>query len=405
MLRGVRNHPGNAIADIEETKQRTTWRTGDLLRAAGVFVAVYVLVQLLWAAHVILFLAFLGLLFGLAMASAVDPLERWGLPRGLGTAAVVLVLFSGSFLIGAIMAPTVRAQTVQLRRQLPEALDRLESWAEDQEGVLEAMLPFAGGEEPDTTDAKGASVGKAPPDMEQPDDVEEPARTVRDEILEQLGGLGRRLFSFLTSTLTVAGSVLFILFIAIYYAVEPKTYRRGALLLVPCSGRRRAAAVMRETGLVLRRWLVTQLITMVTIGVVSTITLLLLDVRAAVALGIIAALLEFIPIFGPILAAVPAIAMGFLESPLTALYVTLAYVVIQQLESHLLVPLLMKEGVYLPPILTVMSQALMALVFGFVGLLVAVPLLAAALVLIKMLYVQEVVGNDVLLPTDGNGGG
>jgi predicted PurR-regulated permease PerM len=132
---------------------------------------------------------------------------------------------------------------------------------------------------------------------------------------------------------------------------------------------------------------------MVVMGVVTTVVLLLLDVKAAVALGVIAGLLEFAPTIGPILAAVPAIAMGFRDSPEKALTVGVAYLVIQQLEGHVLIPMLMKEGMDLPPALTVVTQGVMALLFGFLGLMVAVPLLAVVIVPIKLLYVQGVVGD------------
>jgi len=122
---------------------------------------------------------------------------------------------------------------------------------------------------------------------------------------------------------------------------------------------------------------------------------LLLHVKAAFALGILAGLFEFIPTVGPILSALPAIAMGFLDSPQKALYVALAFWGIQFAENHLLIPLLMKGGVDVPPVLTILSQALMALVFGFIGLMCAVPLLAAVLVAVKMLYVEGVVGDKV----------
>jgi predicted PurR-regulated permease PerM len=154
---------------------------------------------------------------------------------------------------------------------------------------------------------------------------------------------------------------------------------------------------------VLRRWLITQLIAMLSIGVVSTIALLILRVKAPFALGTIAGLLEFIPTIGPIISAVPAIAMGFLDSPEKALWVALAYFMIQQVENHILIPLLMKGGVDLPPALTIVGQALMALVFGFLGLLVAVPMLAAAMVPVKMLYVEDVVGDQVeVTPGEGD---
>src|SRR3712207_5481916 len=136
---------------------------------------------------------------------------------------------------------------------------------------------------------------------------------------------------------------------------------------------------------VLRKWLLTQLGAMLIIGVITTIVLLLLDVRAAFALGLIAGLLEFIPTIGPLLSAVPAIAMGFLDSPQKALYVALAYWGIQFLENNVVIPRLMKAGLDLPPALTMVGQALMAIVFGFLGLMVAVPMIAAVMVPIKLL--------------------
>jgi len=103
------------------------------------------------------------------------------------------------------------------------------------------------------------------------------------------------------------------------------------------------------------------------------------------------------------MAAAPAIAMGFLDGPEKALYVALAYVVIQQVESNILQPLLMQKGLELPAVLTIFTQGVLSLVFGFMGLLVAVPMLAAVIVPIKMLYVRDVVGDKVKLPVESEG--
>ena len=146
---------------------------------------------------------------------------------------------------------------------------------------------------------------------------------------------------------------------------------------------------------------------MTVIGVVTTIALLILDVKAAFALGLIAGLMEFIPTVGPILSAIPAIFMGFLDSPEKAFTVALVYIGIQFLENHILIPMLMKGGVDVPPVLTILGQALMTLLFGFLGLMVAVPALAATMVAVKMLYVERVVGDDVpvLKTSEGSAGG
>jgi predicted PurR-regulated permease PerM len=168
--------------------------------------------------------------------------------------------------------------------------------------------------------------------------------------------------------------------------------------LFPHQARPRAREVLTATAAMLRRWLFTQFVSMALVGILTTVVLLLLGIEAAIALGIIAGILEFVPIAGPIMASIPAIAMGFLDGPEKALYVALAYVAIQQIESNVLYPLLMKKGLELPPVLTIFTQGVLAIVFGFVGLLVAVPMLAAAMVPIKMLYVRDVVGDEVKLP-------
>lgn len=215
-----------------------------------------------------------------------------------------------------------------------------------------------------------------------------------------MAGARRFFFGFITSTIAAVTGVVLVLVLAIYIAAEPDTYHRGLMHVVPFAGRRRTGEVLSAMAQALRKWLVTQLIAMAAIGTVTTLTLWALGIEAALPLGILAGLLEFVPTVGPLLSAVPAIAMGFVESPQKALYVGLAYIAIQQMENHLLIPFLMRSGVDLPPALTIIAQALMALVFGFLGLLVAVPMLAATLVAVKMLYVNDVVGDPVGVMAD-----
>jgi predicted PurR-regulated permease PerM len=303
----------------------------------------------------------------------------------VGAASIVLLFYALLFGVGAMMAPTIRTQMSELRTRLPQAVDRIEDWIREREdGMLGMFLPSAG-----------------PPPPAEGDTLDRPAEQATEEAvsLRQRVGFGLDqatgyLFPFLSSTIAVIGGIVLITFLAIYIGADPDTYHAGLMHLFPHRARRRAGEVLTAMATVLRRWLVTQLIAMVVIGVITTIVLLLLDVEAAFALGLIAGLLEFIPTLGPILSAVPAIAMGFIDSPEKALWVALAYVGIQFLENNLLIPHLMRE-VDLPPALTIMSQALMAIIFGFLGLMVAVPLVAGLLVPIKMLYVEDVVGDEV----------
>jgi len=205
------------------------------------------------------------------------------------------------------------------------------------------------------------------------------------------------------STVEIVVYVLLALFIAIYIATEPELYHRGLMHLFPHRARGRAGEVLTQIASVLRKWLVTQLIAMLVLAVVWAIALSVLGVKAALALAVIAGILEFVPTIGPTMAVIPALAMAALDSPGKALSVLIVYLVIQGFEANVLIPMLMNRRISLPPALTIVTQALMTLAFGFLGLMVAVPLLAAVLVPIKLLYVEDVVGDSVT-PANGETG-
>jgi predicted PurR-regulated permease PerM len=383
--------PRHELGAAERRARMVGWRSGDVLRATALVTSYLLALALAWVARDIVFTAFLGVLFGLAVGAGADRLTRLRIPRGIGAPLVVIAFLGTLYGVGAAIAPTVRTQVVELRTRVPEAVDRIEAWVNARPGVAGLFLgghEVAG--EPSAAPAPTATGRTGTGTATQP-----AARgpTLRERITEQLSGTARYLFPFLSSTITVAAGLFLILVLAIYVGADPGLYHAGLMRLFPRGARDRAGAVLTRIATVLRRWLVTQLVAMVVIGVVSTVTLLLLGVKAAVALGVIAGLLEFVPTVGPILAAVPAIAMGFLDSPEKALTVGLAYLVIQQLEGHVLIPILMKEGMDLPPALTIVTQAVMALLFGFLGLMVAVPLLAVVIVPVKLLYMEGVVGD------------
>lgn len=390
----------------ERRHRSVGWRSKDILRTAALVMAMYLALRLLWFANELFLTAFIGILFGLAVSRGVDRLARWHIPRGVGAAVVVLSFIGLLVGFGAWVAPTIRSQSVELRRRLPESIDRVEAWAgRHNSGLIGSVLgtntvarhdsaqtPVAGGA-PSTQPTAAKDTAAARPDSTK-------ASPLRERMSKQLSGATRYLFPFLSSTFAVLGGVLIILFLAVYIGADPDLYHRGLMALFPRRARQRAGEVFSAMATALRRWLVTQLIAMVAIGAVTTIVLLVLRVKAAFALGILAGLFEFIPTVGPILSALPAIAMGFLDSPEKALYVALAFWGIQFAENHLLIPLLMKGGVDAPPVLTILSQALMALVFGFLGLMCAVPLLAAVMVAVKMLWVEAVVGEKVAVANE-----
>jgi predicted PurR-regulated permease PerM len=410
--------PGAAHRHPERRARDVGWRSRDVLRAAALVMAIYLGLQLLWFANSLVFVVFLGVLFGLAVGAAVDRLERVRIRRGVGAALVVFGTIGALVFTGTLIAPTLGEQIRVLRGQLPAAADRLEDWMNThRSGLVGLVVNNLVGEPgtapnashapstttPSATPTAPPSAAPTPPASAPPQGTAPSATaSLRARLGEQLSGATRFLFPFLSSTAAVLGGVLLIIFLAIYIGAEPQLYHDGLMHLFPHRARPRAGEVLTEIATVLRKWLVTQLIAMLAIGLVTTVAMLVLRVKAAFALGVIAALLEFIPTVGPVLSAIPAIAMGLVDSPEKALTVLLAYWGIQFIENHLLIPFLMRGGMDLPPALTLVAQALMTLVFGFLGLMVAVPLTAAVMVPIKMLYVQDVVGDDLSVTTDVN---
>jgi predicted PurR-regulated permease PerM len=392
-----------------DSRQLIRLPTRDVVRVLALIFGFYVLVRLLWIAHPVVFLFFLGVLFGLPLAQGTDWLEKRKVPRAIGT-AVILTVFLGLLTAGAVgMAPILRAQSKELQDRLPEAMDKIDAWLGHRANGVLGIL-FNEESSSDTLGTAASQRGAIQADSSEPDEVvtdsaltESPtvpggavahkqttrADTVaaggnlRREITKQFRGAQNSFLRMLTSTFAVTGAFLLVLFIAAYIGVDPALYHGGMLELFPPRQRARVALTLASLATTLRRWLVTQLIAMLVIGAVTTVFLFMIHVKAALPLGILAGILKFIPIVGSIFAAIPAIAMAFIDSPHKALVVGVGYLVIQFLENHLLVPVLMKRGVNIPPALTLGIQALMALLFGFLGLLVAVPLLAAILTIAR----------------------
>lgn len=333
--------------------------------------ALLLLAVVLWRVRAFVLLLFFAGLLALPLATAVTFLHRrLHLRRSLALALIVLVLAGLVYGAGALLASPIAVQMAEVRAKLPEAVDRIEAWLKERPVLGRVVLggrevsgrQAAGQHQP----AGGAGGGAAATSLE---------RRAAAQIREHAGTL----FPFVITTVTAISGVLLALFLTLYLAADPKLYVTGLLRVVPVERRGRALGIGREVATTLNRWLAAQSVSMLVIGIITTVTLYLLDVKAALALGVIAGLAEFVPLFGPIVSAVPAIAIAFVDSPTKALYVVIAYVAIQQVESNVVTPLVMKRGVDVPPVVTILAGTVMTILFGFLGLLVAVPLAAAVL--------------------------
>lgn len=217
-----------------------------------------------------------------------------------------------------------------------------------------------------------------------------------DEIIEKVNNSNAlsRVGGYFSSTLGALTNIALMLLLAIYLASEPKTYIHGFTKLFPPKNRKRVREILYEIGETLSWWLVGKGASMLLIGVLTWLGLLILGVPLALTLGLIAGLFSFVPNFGPILSAVPAILLAFIDSPTTALYVLILFIVVQLIESNLATPLIERRTVELPPVLTVVSQLALTILLGAVGLILATPILAVAMILVQTLYIQDVLGDS-----------
>lgn len=208
--------------------------------------------------------------------------------------------------------------------------------------------------------------------------------------------LAQQAFGTFSSVFGTLATFLIIAILGLYLAIDPYTYRDGFVRLFPKNKRQRTERILSELKTKLHNWLIAKSISMSIIGVLTFIGLLLLGIPLAVALAVIAAFFTLIPNVGPVLSAIPAVILAFVQGPQQALYVIILYVGIQAVETYLVTPLVERKTLALPPALILVAQIIFGIFFGLLGIVLATPLLLTAIVLIRRLYIEDVL-NDTKL--------
>jgi predicted PurR-regulated permease PerM len=210
-----------------------------------------------------------------------------------------------------------------------------------------------------------------------------------------IGTLATRFISWSTAVAGAIGSVLLAIFGGIYLAIDPGTYRAGFLKLVPAAIQPNVERTLDDAGLALQRWLKGQILAMILVGVFTGAGLWLVGVPSAFALGLIAGLAEFVPIVGPLLAAVPTLLIAGTVDIQTVLLSVAVLVVVQQIESNLITPIIVERMVAIAPAVALFAVVAMGVVFGPPGLLLGFPLTIVLDIAIRHLYVRDTLGEDV----------
>jgi predicted PurR-regulated permease PerM len=327
------------------------------------FLALAISLYVLWEMRQVLLLVYAAVVFATALNSFVNTLQRFKIKRGGAVLVAILTLLAAAIFFVALIVPPFIAQFQQLVEIVPRGLDRVQVWAEQ----MQNMLP-------------GGMAQYVP-------NVEDLIRQGQPLVARLLSNF----FAFFSNTFNVLLNILLILILTIMLLIDPQSYRRGFIALFPSFYRRRADQILSMCEVSLVNWVIGIMINMVVIGVVSGITLLILGVPLVLANALVAGLLEAIPNVGPVLSVIPPMAVALLDAPWKAVAVLVLYIVIQQLEQYLLVPFVMSRQVAILPAVTLMSQVVFTVFFGFIGLFLAIPL-----VIVGQIWVREALVHDIL---------
>ncbi len=285
--------------------------------------------------------------------------DRLKMPRWLSLTVSVLLLLSTLGGLGAVTVPTIMSQGEVLVENLMQSI-------EDLKGILGR---FAWGRELVSTMEKPSEFFQGP----QGD----------------YSGAASRILGIFSNTLNAVTWPLLVILISIYFSSEPSMYINGFVRLLPPMYRERAKDVFRHLGHILRWWLFGQGISMLILGVGTTILLWILNIPLAFLLGLVTAFMTFIPILGPILAGIPILLIALTVSPGRAVIVGLFYLVLQNLEGSFITPTVHRRIIAMPPVLIISIQIVLASIIGFVGVLLAMPLVACGMVLVQMVYIED----------------
>ena len=324
----------------------------------ALLLAMYVVYQIRVVAHVTLMTA----LFSIFVSGPVDFLERRCVGRAWGTmivhSALALVLGATALAMGSI----VGVQARQLAATFPALLDgaqrRVEQLQErlgletefslEPQGLLESARNFLSGDTVSAVASVGASVAN------------------------------------------VLSLGLVVLISTVYAVARPKPLVNGFVSLFPAGWRGRVREVLRELYETVQRWFLGQLTSMFIIGLLFTVSLSIIGIPYALLLGILSGLLAFVPYVGALLSVIAPILLALVSTePLDAVWVLVAYGIIQAIEGNLIQPIVMSRAVELHPVVVVFALLIMGTLFGLVGVLLAIPLVASLQVLVRELWVER----------------
>lgn len=347
---------GKLMGDKPGVGGSDPWK-GRLAFGAIVLVSAYFAVQLIVTLQTLWLLIFGAIVVAVILRALADPIVRWlRLPDPLAVFLSMVIVVAVLAGILTLFGTQISEQVNSLIAVLPQGWAQVQSWIQAQ--------PYAA------------------------------------QVLEQLQNLGSRAGQalqvaqqFAISFAAGVTTMVLVIVAGVFLAIEPAKSREGLLSMLPMDRRPRMRQVLNSCGKALKGWLKAQLFSMVLVGTLTGIGLAIIGVPSALGLGLLTGLAQFVPIVGPIVSTIPSVLVAATQGWHTALLAVLVHVIISQLESNFITPMVQKNVANLPVVLGIFAVVGIGTLFGPLGVLFATPLALVLHTLITMLYRQDVLGD------------
>ncbi|MFN6464206.1 MAG: AI-2E family transporter [Nostoc sp. DedVER02] len=326
-------------------------------------IAIVLSLYILWQIKEVLLLMFAAVVLATTLNRLAKRFQSFGMKRGFAVLLAVAIFFAGVVGFFWLIVPPFAQQFQELTYQVPKGFGRFNSWLDAlRTRIPDQLVPYI-------------------PDI--------------NALIQQVQPFANRLlgnsFAFVSGSLEVVLKILLVLVLTGMILADPVAYRKVFVRLFPSFYRRRVDGILDKCEVSLEGWITGAFIAIFVVGVMSFIGLLILHVKAALALAVLAGFFNLIPNLGPTMSVIPAMAIAFLDEPWKAIAVLILYFVIQQIESNFITPVVMAHQVSLLPAITLIAQLFFVTFFGFLGLFLALPLTVVA-----KIWLQEVLIKDVL---------
>ncbi|MCC5615157.1 AI-2E family transporter [Nostoc sp. CHAB 5836] len=326
-------------------------------------IAILLSLYILWQIREVLLLMFAAVVLATTLNRLAKRFQRFGIKRGFAVLLAVAIFLAGVVGFFWLIVPPFAQQFQELTNQVPKGFGRFNSWLDAlRTRIPDQLVPYI-------------------PDI--------------NGLIQQIQPFVNRLlgnsFAFVSGSLEVVLKILLVLVLTGMLLADPIAYRKVFVRLFPSFYRRRVDGILDQCEVSLEGWITGAFIAICVVGLMSFVGLLILGVKAALALAVLAGFFNLIPNLGPTMSVIPAMAIAFLDEPWKAIAVLILYFIIQQIESNFITPVVMAHQVSLLPAVTLIAQLLFVTFFGFLGLFLALPLTVVA-----KICLQEVLIKDVL---------